>query len=260
MSDSLQDKIVQVARLLTAAERVCCMTGAGVSAESGVPTFREKDGLWEGRRPEEVATPEAFAADPEDVWRFYLWRRQALATVKPNPGHYALATLEERLADFALITQNVDGLHRLAGSRHVIELHGDLWVNRCTASSMGAGGDRCPETRSTPNDGFETIPHCPACGAMMRPGVVWFGEMLPGDAFQQAHQAATHCQVMLVVGTSSLVQPAASLATWASTHGATVIEVNPNATPLSTDADICLQGPSGEVLPAVAAELSRHTC
>ena len=145
MSNDLIDNIRQVARKIAAAQRVCCLTGAGVSAESGVPTFRDHGGLWEGRRPEEVATPEAFAADPEDVWRFYCWRRQELSRCKPNPGHYALAQLEEIVPKFTLITQNVDGLHREAGSRDIIELHGDLLINRCTGARRSPGQAPCPE-------------------------------------------------------------------------------------------------------------------
>ena len=251
MDDDLADKIRQVARMLADARRVCCMTGAGVSAESGVSTFRGHGGLWEGRRPETVATPEAFQADPHDVWRFYHWRRRALANCKPNPGHLALVRLEELVASFALITQNVDGLHRLAGSKRVIELHGDAWINRCTRPAVGPDQPPCPELRAGPEDGFEEIPHCPRCGSMMRPGVVWFGETLPADAFAEAQAAAAECQVMLVVGTSSVVQPAASLAAWAATGGAAVVEVNPERTPLSGSADVCLQGLSGQILPAV---------
>ncbi|MHC4089352.1 MAG: SIR2 family NAD-dependent protein deacylase [Planctomycetota bacterium] len=241
MTDELSDNIRQVARLLIDARRVCCMTGAGVSAESGVPTFRGHDGLWEGRRPEEVATPEAFEADPHDVWRFYLWRRKALSQCRPNPGHVALARLEEMVENFTLITQNVDGLHRQAGSQHVLELHGNVWINRCTGRGAPGGQSSCPERRGSPDDGFEEIPHCPHCGSMIRPGVVWYGEMLPVGAFGEAQKA---------VG-----EPAASLASWAAASGATVVEVNPEHTPLSGSAAICLNGPSGRVLPAVVAQM-----
>jgi len=252
MDCSLEDNIRQAAIWLAGAERVCCLTGAGVSAESGVPTFRGPDGLWEGRRPEEVATPEAFAADPDNVWKFYLFRRKALTAVRPNPGHYALACIEELVPNFTLVTQNVDGLHRLAGSRNVLEVHGDVWLNRCTRA--GAAG--CPEVRGTPEDGFERIPHCARCGAMMRPGVVWFGEVLPAEVFAEASRAARSCQVMLVVGTSSVVYPAAGLADCAAYGGARVIEINPEATELSPSADLCLAGPSGQVLPAVVERLA----
>lgn len=259
MSTDLTDNIRQVARLLTDAERVCCLTGAGVSAESGVPTFRGHGGLWEGRRPQEVATPEAFQADPQDVWRFYQWRRRKLADCRPNPGHYALARLEEMIPDFTLVTQNVDSLHHQAGSRRVIELHGNTWINRCTGQRRAPDQPPCPEIRATAEDGFEDIPYCPTCGSMMRPGVVWFGEMLPSEAFSEAVAAARNCQVILVAGTSAVVQPAASIATWAAETGAAIVEVNPEATPLSAGADHCLTGPSGEILPAIVEQMTGAT-
>ncbi len=258
MTEEQADNIRQVARALRHADRVCCMTGAGVSAESGVPTFRGPDGLWEGRRPEEVATPEAFRRDPQDVWRFYNWRRKALAGCKPNPGHYALAELERLVPALALATQNVDNLHRLAGSENVIELHGNVWVNRCTRGGLGYGGSPCEERLAAPGDGFDAIPHCPACGAMMRPGVVWFGEMLPAAALAAAERAATQCGVMLVAGTSSVVYPAAALALWAAQAGAKVVEINPEVTPLSESADWCLRGASGQLLPAIVEHLKRE--
>jgi len=257
MTPDLLDNIRQVARVLAEAKQACCMTGAGVSAESGVATFRGPDGLWEGRRPEEVATPEAFHRDPEDVWRFYLMRRQQLGDRRPNPGHRALAALDRLVPQFTVLTQNVDGLHRAAGSRDVIELHGDVWINRCTGDRRAPVGPPCPEVRGTPEDGFEQIPHCPACGSLMRPGVVWFGEMLPREAFARAERIAGECQVMLVVGTSSVIYPAAGLALVASGSGATVVEVNPDSTPLSARADYCLPGPSGELLPVLVEELEK---
>lgn len=255
MAEDWTDNIRQVAQVLAEADKVCCMTGAGVSAESGVATFRGPDGLWEGRRPEEVATPEAFAADPGDVWRFYLVRRERVTACEPNPGHVALARLEEMCPEFTLITQNVDGLHRQAGSRDVIELHGNLWINRCTGAERNAESASCPEVLGRAEDGFTEIPHCQACGSMMRPGVVWFGEMLPFDALSRAERIASESQVMLVVGTSSVIYPAAGLAQIAQHRGAIIVEVNPDATPLSCSADHCLAGPSGEVLPALVTEL-----
>ena len=255
MRDELTDNIRQVARILADSQRVCCMTGAGVSAESGVPTFRGHGGLWEGRRPQEVATPEAFNADPQDVWRFYRWRRKNMAACKPNPGHHALAEMERVTPEFTLTTQNVDNLHRVAGSQNIVELHGNVWVNQCTGWQRSPGAAPCPDTWAAPEDNLEDIPHCPVCGSMMRPGVVWFGEMLPPSALATAERAATQCQVMLVVGTSSLVHPAASLAMWAAAAGARIVEVNPEATPLSPSADFCLRGPSGEVLPAIVEQV-----
>ncbi len=201
MSDKLTQQVRWLANILAQSKRVACLTGAGVSAESGVATFREAGGLWEGHRPEDVATPEAFARDKEMVWRFYLARREGLLAVKPNPAHYALADLQEMCPQFDLITQNVDGLHDIAGSRDVNKLHGDIWIDRCTK----CGYEQRVDTVS------ETIPTCAKCGALARPGIVWFGEMLPDGAIDRAARAAVAAEVMLVVGTSCLVQPAASL-------------------------------------------------
>jgi len=239
-----ESDVARAVEMLAAARHVCCLTGAGISAESGIPTFRGPDGFWAGRRAEDLATPEAFARNPTGVWDFYLWRRRLLLERKPNAGHYALADIEKRVKRFTLITQNVDGLHRLGGSSNMIELHGSLLLDRCTA---------CPQEHPrSVDDTFEDIPYCDACGAMMRPGVVWFGEMLPSDAIADAQAAAADCHVMLVVGTSAVVQPAASLANWAQTNGARLIEVNPEFTPLSSIADLTFPTPAGAVLPRIA--------
>lgn len=225
---------------LASAESVAILTGAGVSAESGVPTFRGHGGLWEGRRPEQLASPEAFARSPEDVWRFYLWRRDLLAGLRPNPGHRILARWQDRFPGFRLITQNVDGLHQAAGSREVLELHGSLWRVRCT----GCGVET--ETREVlPGP----IPTCQDCGAALRPAVVWFGEVLPEPVLRAALEAARDCDLFLCIGTSSLVHPAAGLAWEARQSGAVLIEINLEATPLTRSAHIALQGPAGEILP-----------
>lgn len=223
------------------------MTGAGVSAESGIATFRGSDGLWEGHRPEDVATPEAFERDPAFVWRFYHARRRALLSAQPNPGHTALADLESLVPHFQLITQNVDGLHRAAGSREVIELHGDVCIDRCTDCEW--------ELRVQHTDDRPALPRCPQCGGLLRPGVVWFGEMLPTSAIQTAQEAVESCDVMLVVGTSSVVHPAASLASWAQTWGAKVVEINMGTTVLSSEVDLHLQGASGELLPMLVGRV-----
>lgn len=217
------------------------LTGAGISAESGVPTFRDaQTGLWANYRAEELATSEAFAANPKLVWDWYEWRRQLVAQAEPNPGHYALVTMQQRLPAFTLVTQNVDGLHARAGSREVIELHGNISRNLCfaegTAVDEPALGDSAP-------------PRCPRCGAFLRPGVVWFGESLPPRAVQRAEQAAQDCDVVLSIGTSSLVHPAAGLPLLAKRHGAYLAEVNPTPTPLTPHADQVLAGPAGVVLP-----------
>ncbi|HRX86568.1 MAG TPA: Sir2 family NAD-dependent protein deacetylase, partial [Phycisphaerae bacterium] len=193
----------------------------------------------------DVATPEAFARDPELVWRFYLARRSGLLAVKPNPAHYALVELERRCPAFDLITQNVDGLHAIAGSRKVIALHGEIWVDRCTDCGH-------EERVATVAAG---LPVCSRCGASARPGIVWFGEMLPPDAIQFAAQAARSADVFLVIGTSSVVEPAASLAHLAKDHGATVVEVNMEPTPLTPFADATLLGKAGEIMPQVVAAL-----
>ena len=232
--------VEQARRWLADAGRVCVLTGAGISAESGVPVFRGAGGLWRKYRPEQLATPEAFAADPRLVWDWYDWRRSLVARAEPNAGHRALAELERRAEEFTLVTQNVDGLHERAGSQRVLRLHGDLWTLRCT----GCGAERI--SREVPLE--ELPPRC-ACGALLRPGVVWFGEALPADVLEAAFQAAERAEVFLVAGTSAVVQPAASLPLAAKRAGGRLIEVNLEPTPLSELADASFHGPAGELLP-----------
>lgn len=219
---------------------IAVMTGAGVSAESGVPTFRGAGGLWNGHRAEELATLQGFARDPVLVWEFYDQRRTHLATCTPNPAHRALARLEQRCDDFSLITQNVDGLHQAAGSRHVMELHGNIWQLSCTRGCGSVEDRRTPMPLPLP-------PRCP-CGAAMRPAVVWFGESLSPSIFQAAAAAAARADLFLVVGTSSVIEPAASLARLALASGARVVEVNPEETPLSTLAHDVLREPAAAAL------------
>jgi NAD-dependent deacetylase len=228
--------------LLRESGPILALTGAGVSAESGLATFRGPGGLWEGREPTELATPQAFAADPSTVWRFYAWRRAQAAAARPNPAHEALAALERRSEAFTLVTQNVDGLHERCGSSNVLRLHGSLWRLRCT----GEGTER-DDLRA---DLGPLPPRCD-CGAMLRPGVVWFGEGLPPDILEQSMRAARGAALALVVGTSSLVYPAAELPRIARAAGAYVVEVNPETTPLSAAVDERLSGPAGLVLPAL---------
>ncbi len=239
--------LVAAAALLRWARSVAVLTGAGVSAESGVPTFRGADGLWEGRPAQQVATPEAFAADPRMVWRFYEWRRGVLARVAPNPGHAVLAAWRSRFAGYTLITQNVDGLHQRAGAADVLELHGNIWKIRCSA----CGRER--EDRTVPLP--ELPPRCSACGGLERPGVVWFGEALPEQIFARAAEAAQRADVFLVVGTSAVVYPAAGLAEAASLSGGRVIEINPEPSALAAVATVELRGPAGELLPRLDALL-----
>ncbi len=230
---------------LAQAGRVAALCGAGISAESGVPTFRGRGGLWENHRPEDLATPQAFSRDPALVWRWYHWRRELISRCQPNPAHLALAELERRLGrGFTLVTQNVDGLHALAGSREVLEIHGSLWRVRC----LGCGREREERRLDLP-----APPLCPDCGGLLRPGVVWFGESLDGVLLERAWRAAQACEAMLVIGTSAVVQPAASLALVAKQAGAYVIEVNLAATPHSGQVDVSLLGRAGDILPQLVA-------
>ena len=229
------DSITKAAGWLADAKRVVISTGAGMSAESGVPTFRDEAGLWKNFRPEELATPQAFARDPLYVWSWYRWRRAKLAEIRPHEGHCMLARWEQRqpAVELQLVTQNVDGLHHVAGSKNVLELHGRLDVARCT---------KCAYQVQGLHDLGED-PRCPDCAERLRPGVVWFGESLPPGAIERAFELARQCEVMLVIGTSGVVQPAASLAEVARRAGAKVIEINPSRTPISDVANLHI--PSG---------------
>ncbi len=228
-------------KLLQEARAVTVLTGAGVSAESGVPTFRGPGGLWKQFRPEDLATPQAFARAPELVWEWYDWRRSVIAKIKPNPAHVALAEIEVRMPQFTLITQNVDGLHQQAGSKSVLEVHGSIWRLRCTACRREWGD------RSIP---LELPPQC-ECGNLARPGVVWFGENLPVKVWAAAEEATRSCDVFLVVGTSAVVYPAAGLIPLARSAGAKTIEINLEATPMSGSVDCALIGAAGEILPQI---------
>lgn len=216
------------------------LTGAGISAESGVPTFRGAGGLWKEHKPEELATAEAFGRDPRLVWEWYNWRRELIAKAAPNPGHKALVQLEIRKPRFTLITQNVDGLHDLAGNGKILKLHGDIWRMRCTTCGANFPNRRVPLPKIPP--------HC-ACGGLARPGVVWFGEPLPDGMMKEAEHAVAAAQVVLVVGTSAVVFPAASLIPFAKQAGAKVIEINTEPTNATKMVDCALQGPAGELLP-----------
>ena len=236
--------VAAAAARLRGARRVLAVTGAGVSAESGVPTFRGQDGLWRQFRTEDLATPQAFAHDPRLVWEWYAWRRETIAPKVPNAAHTALVALEQRLPGFLLATQNVDGLHAAAGSRRLVELHGCLWRLRCVQCGHAAEDRRVPLP--------ELPPRC-ACGNILRPDVTWFGEMLPARAVEEAVAAARAAEVVLVIGTTSLVYPAAALPQMAQAAGAFVIEVNTEATALTESADVSLRGPAAELVPALVA-------
>jgi NAD-dependent protein deacetylase/lipoamidase len=239
------DPELEVRKALQDAESVAILTGAGISAESGVPTFRGTGGLWRNYSPEQLATPEAFERDPALVWKWYDWRRGLIHEARPNAGHVALAELERRLTKdgrlpeaFSLITQNVDGLHDRAGSRHILKLHGDIWLLRCVGCGREEINEQVPLA--------ELPPRC-SCGALLRPGVVWFGEALPPEVWEQAEQAAQHAKVFMVIGTSGVVYPAAGLVETARRSGAKVVLINPEATALNYAATWALLGPSGEI-------------
>jgi NAD-dependent deacetylase len=241
-SEAMNDNtIALLADYLAGAERVVVLTGAGISAESGVPTFRGANGLWRQYRAETLATPEAFERDPSLVWQWYDWRRGLVAAIAPNAGHRVLADWENTFESFSVITQNVDGLHRKAGSRNVLELHGNIWRTRCTRENTVRENLESP-LRAIP-------PVCPECGALLRPHIVWFGESLDPEILDQAFRLSRSCQAMFVIGTSSVVQPAAALPYAAAGAGARIIEINPERTPLTPHADHFIQGKAGEILP-----------
>ena len=230
-----------------AAKTVAVLTGAGVSAESGVPTFRDaRTGLWAKFRPEELATPRAFRRHPRLVWEWYQWRRKLVADAKPNPAHLALAEMEKLFPRFHLITQNVDGLHQRAGSRQVIELHGNITRTKCFDEGTIV---------STWKDTGDVPPKCPACGGWLRPDVVWFEEPMPEAEMEQATAASTTCDIFLSIGTSTVVYPAAALPSEALRGGATLVEINPQPTPLTAQAHFALAGAAGVVLPQLLKAL-----
>ena len=251
------DSLADARERIRDADGIVLLTGAGVSAESGVPTFRGEDGLWKSHRPEELATPQAFAADPRLVWEWYDMRRTMIGECRPNPGHEAIARLMVERDDVHLVTQNVDGLHELAlaeaGSertpeRRPLRLHGSIFHMKCTACSYSR-----PDRDPVDSTGHGTLPRCPECEALLRPDVVWFGEALDPNVLQEAFDRAGAAGVCLVVGTSAVVQPAASVPLATLRSGGSLIEVNPEPTPLSDRAALSLRGPSGEILPEILA-------
>ena len=221
------------------ARSIAVLTGAGISAESGIPTFRDAGGLWKNFRPEDLATPHAFVRDPKFVWEWYDWRRSLIAQAEPNAGHRALAELQKRTPGFALVTQNVDGLHDRAGSTRILKVHGDIWTVRCTV---------CSRERRDLRPSIPDLPPRCGCGGVERPGVVWFGESLPPEIWSQSEQAASAADVFLMVGTSALVYPAAGLVHLAKASGAKVVEVNPAETPISEMVDFSWRAPAAEAL------------
>jgi len=229
----LKEKVVS-------AGAITVLTGAGISADSGVPTFRGTDGLWRNFRAEDLATPEAFERDPRLVWEWYNWRRELIASKQPNVAHLALAELERRCRDFWLITQNVDGLHRNAGSRKLSEIHGNIWKVRCTGCGV------VEENRDVP---ISILPSCPHCRSLLRPHIVWFGEPLFADDLDTCSRVLKHCDVLLIIGTSGVVYPAAGFASIAKEAGAFVAEINLDPTPQSALVDVSLQGRAKDIVP-----------
>jgi NAD-dependent deacetylase len=246
-----QNLLQRIAEEIARATKVTILTGSGVSAESGVPTFREaQTGLWAKFDPHELATPQAFTRNPGLVWEWYLWRISIIKSALPNPAHYAISQMETLHFDFQLITQNVDGLHQLAGSGQknpVIELHGNIFKVICSKEKTTA--------REHPYESYPPV--CDHCGALLRPGVTWFGESLSSDELDSAIQATAECDMFISVGTSSLVQPAATLPEIAKRNQATLVEINPGSTPISAICDYRFSDPAGEVLPELAAAVEQ---
>jgi NAD-dependent deacetylase len=225
---------------IAAARSLAVLTGAGISADSGVPTFRGADGLWRNFRAEDLATPEAFERDPRLVWEWYNWRRELIATKQPNSAHLAIVELERRCAQFWLITQNVDGLHRSAGSTQLSEIHGNIWKVRCTV---------CGAVEDNHDVPIPILPSCLHCKGLLRPHIVWFGESLFAGDLARCGAALASCDVLLVIGTSGVVYPAAGFASMAKASGAFVAEINPDATPHSAIVDVSLKGRGKEIVP-----------
>ena len=227
--------------LLQNTESICVLTGAGISAESGVETFRGSNGLWSKLKPEELANFDAFMRNPELVWEWYNYRKEIIHHVKPNPAHFALARMQELVKDFTLVTQNIDNLHIRAGSTNVLELHGNVERSYC----IGCGKFVVNVEVSLENK----VPHCQSCNGIIRPDIVWFGEMLPEGVFEAATEAVDRSELFLTIGTSAVVYPAANLPITARKHGAYVVEINLERTEISHTVHETLLGKAGEILP-----------
>lgn len=242
----MQADFEMIKALLDGGKKVVVLTGAGISAESGVPTFRGREGLWKTHRPEDLARPDAFAAKPDLVWEFYNWRRDLVKKCEPNAAHHVLVEMERQIPNFLLITQNVDGLHAKAGSRNLIDMHGSLWQVKCTT---------CTHARED-FSALPPLPECPVCGHLLRPGVVWFGEPLIPGVLKVAIAQVSAADVFISVGTSNLVQPAASFYQLAKDHGAVTIEINLEPTPNSGFMDFALHGKAGDILPRLVTGMA----
>ena len=247
--------LARAAEILAGARRVVVSSGAGMSRESGIPTFRDAmEGLWANFDPQELATEDGFRRDSRRVWSWYAWRRKSIAEVRPNAGHFAVAEMEKVIPALTVVTQNVDGLHTDAGSADVIEVHGSIRRVKCLDRGHLFSGELRPYEEGDEQD----PPACPACGSPLRPDVVWFGEMLPVAAVERAWSLAGRCDAMLLIGTSGTVWPAAELPLVARRSGARIIEVNPMRSELTHAADVFLQGPAGQVLPTLLDEIRRR--
>lgn len=237
----MENDITRAYEIVREASRITVLTGAGISAESGVPIFRGKEGLWNNYRPEELATPKAFFDNPATVWEWYDWRRSLMKKAEPNHGHFALSELERQKEKFTLITQNVDGLHQLAGSENIIELHGNLWEIRCIKCNNTERNYLVPMPQLPPK--------CSRCSEIMRPNIVWFGEIIPMQKIDRCILAIEDSDLFIIIGTSGLVEPAASFGFIAKENNKTVIEINLDTTPGTGLYDLSLKAKSGELLP-----------
>lgn len=239
--------IENAVRILKNAKKLFVLTGAGISAESGIPTFRGKDGLWKNYSATELATPEAFDRNPELVWEWYMWRQNIISKAEPNHGHYALVELENLFDEFLLLTQNVDSLHQRAGSKSVLELHGNIFRTRCL---------KCQKIDKIENARIKKLPYC-NCGGLLRPDVVWFGEPIPQGAWQASMEFLRNADVAMICGTSGVVWPAAAIPEIAENYGIKTIEVNLESTPITPIVDVSILGPAGRILPDIVKKLTQ---
>ena len=240
-SMAIEGQILQAKEIIENSKKITVLTGAGISAESGIPTFRGSDGLWNNLNPQDIATPEAYNNDPKLVWEWYDWRRRIIDKASPNHGHLALAEIERQKEKFTLITQNIDGLHQVAGSQNIIELHGNIWETRCVNCGLVARNYEVPLP--------DLPPKCSQCGEMVRPNVVWFGEIIPMELIDTALLAIEESDLMMIIGTSGVVEPAASMGLLAKQSYKKVLEINLDQTPNTAIYDISIQAKSGAVLP-----------
>ncbi len=251
----MEEKIEEAGRIIKKCSFLLVITGAGISAESGIPTFRGRDGLWNRYSPSELATPQAFSKNPHLVWEWYEWRRSIIKKAKPNPGHIAITEIEKiKQENFKLITQNIDGLHKIAGSRRMIEFHGNIWREKCISCEYKQ------DVSNTWDEGKRELPpQCPKCTSILRPDVVWFGENIPKENIEEAEKALSICDVLLYVGTSALVYPVASFIEYAIETGREVIEINLEKTNLSDRVSISIEGKAGEILPKIVEVIRGNT-